>query len=92
LAKPGNFDEVRDRKVVDAWLAEMDDYLHATKVGRHSAVVATPLWAKWENATPTPKSGDFESSETPKNSEDDLRESNLLTLPRSLYQWKVLEV
>jgi hypothetical protein len=37
-AKPGNFDGVRDRKVVDAWLAEMDDYLHAAKVGRNSAV------------------------------------------------------
>jgi hypothetical protein len=37
-AKPGNFDGVRDRKVVDAWLAEMEDYLHAAKVGRHSAV------------------------------------------------------
>ncbi len=36
--KPGNFDGPRDRKVVDAWLAEMDDYLHAAKVGRHSAV------------------------------------------------------
>jgi hypothetical protein len=35
--------------------------------------VATPLWAKWENATPTPKSGDLESSGTPENSEDDLR-------------------
>ncbi len=32
-AKPGNFDGARDRKVVDAWLAEMDDYLHAAKVG-----------------------------------------------------------
>jgi hypothetical protein len=21
---------------MDAWLAEMDDYIHATKVGRHS--------------------------------------------------------
>ncbi len=37
-AKPGNFDGARDRKVVDAWLAEMDDYLHAAKVGRHSVV------------------------------------------------------
>jgi len=36
-------------------------------------IVATPLWAKWENATPTPKSGDLESSEIPENSEDDLR-------------------
>jgi hypothetical protein len=34
-AKPGNFNGVRDRKVVDAWLAEMDDYLHAAKVGRN---------------------------------------------------------
>jgi len=33
-----NFDGARDRKVVDAWLAEMEDYLHAAKVGRHSAV------------------------------------------------------
>jgi len=38
LAKPGNFDGARDRKVVDAWLAEMDNYLHAAKVGRNSAV------------------------------------------------------
>jgi len=37
-AKPGNFDGARDRKVVDAWFAEMDDYLHAAKVGRNSAV------------------------------------------------------
>jgi hypothetical protein len=37
-ARPGNFDGARDHKVVDAWLAEMEDYLHATKVGRHSAV------------------------------------------------------
>jgi len=35
--------------------------------------VATPLWAKWENATPTPKSGDLESCRTPENSEDNLR-------------------
>jgi hypothetical protein len=37
-AKPGNFDGACDRKVVDAWLAEMEDYLHVAKVGRHSAV------------------------------------------------------
>jgi hypothetical protein len=37
-AKPGNFDGTRDRKVLDAWLAEMEDYLHAAKVGWHSAV------------------------------------------------------
>jgi len=35
--------------------------------------VATSLWAKWENATPTPKSEDLESFGTPENSEDDLR-------------------
>jgi hypothetical protein len=38
LAKPGNFDGACDRKVVDAWLAEMDDYLHAAKVERNFAV------------------------------------------------------
>ncbi len=37
-AKLGNFDGARDRKVVDAWFAEMEDYIHATKVGWHSAV------------------------------------------------------
>jgi len=35
--------------------------------------VETPFWAKWENATSTPKSGDLESSGTPENSEDDLK-------------------
>jgi hypothetical protein len=30
--------------------------------------VATPLWAKCEDETHTPKSGDLESSRTPKNS------------------------
>jgi hypothetical protein len=37
-AKPENFDGARDRKVVDVWLMEMEDYLHVTKVGWHSAV------------------------------------------------------
>jgi hypothetical protein len=32
-AKPRNFDKIRDRKVVDVWLAKMEDYLHAAKVG-----------------------------------------------------------
>jgi hypothetical protein len=45
-AKPGNFDGARDRKVVDVWLAEMDDYLHATKVGRHSAVELAQSYLK----------------------------------------------
>jgi hypothetical protein len=32
-AKPRNFDGARERKVVDVWLAEMEDYFHAAKVG-----------------------------------------------------------
>ncbi len=50
-AKPGNFDGVRDRKVVDAWLAEMDDYLHAAKVGWHSAVELAQSYLKGYAAT-----------------------------------------
>ncbi len=45
-AKPRNFDGVRDRKVVDVWLVEMDDYLHATKVQRHSAVELAQSYLK----------------------------------------------
>jgi hypothetical protein len=45
-AKPGNFDGARDRKVVDAWLAEMDNYLHAAKVGRNSAMELTQSYLK----------------------------------------------
>jgi hypothetical protein len=37
-AKPKTFDGARDQKVMDTWLAEMEDYLHAAKVGWHSAV------------------------------------------------------
>jgi hypothetical protein len=47
--------------------------------------VTTPLWAKWENATPTPKSGDLESFGTPENLEDDLR--GQISLP-----WHVLYI
>ncbi len=36
--KLGNFVGVGDQKVMDVWLEEMEDYLHATKVGQHSAV------------------------------------------------------
>jgi hypothetical protein len=50
-AKPGNFDGTRDRKVVDAWLAEMDDYLHAAKVGRNSAVEFAQSYLKSYAAT-----------------------------------------
>jgi hypothetical protein len=45
-AKPGTFDGARDRKVVDAWLAEMEDYLHAAKVGEHSAVELAQSYLK----------------------------------------------
>jgi hypothetical protein len=45
-AKPGNFDGAQDRKVVDVWLAEMEDYLDATKVGRHSAVELAQSYLK----------------------------------------------
>jgi hypothetical protein len=37
-AKLGNFDKVWDQKVVDVWLAKLEDYLHASKVGQHSAM------------------------------------------------------
>ncbi len=46
-----NFDGARDRKVVDAWLAEMDDYIHAAKVGRHSAVELAQSYLKGYVAT-----------------------------------------
>jgi hypothetical protein len=45
-AKPGNFDGAHDRKVVDAWLAKMEDYLRAAKVGRHSAVELAQSYLK----------------------------------------------
>jgi hypothetical protein len=41
-----NFDGAWDRKVVDAWLAKMEDYLHATKVGRHSPVELAQSYLK----------------------------------------------
>jgi hypothetical protein len=50
-AKPRNFDDARDRKVVDAWLVEMEDYLHAAKVGRHSAVKLAQSYFKGYVAT-----------------------------------------
>jgi hypothetical protein len=50
-AQPGNFDGASDRKVVDAWLAEMDDYLHAAKVGRHFAMELAQSYLKGYAAT-----------------------------------------
>jgi hypothetical protein len=46
LGKPRNFDGACDPKVVNAWLAEMEDYLHATKVGRHSVVKLAQSYLK----------------------------------------------
>jgi hypothetical protein len=45
-AKPRNFDRIQDCKVVDVWFAEMEDYIHATKVGRHSAVELAQSYLK----------------------------------------------
>jgi len=50
-AKPRNFDGVRNRKVVDVWLTEMDDYLHAAKVGQHFAVEFAQSYLKGYAAT-----------------------------------------
>jgi hypothetical protein len=45
-AEPGSFDGIQDRKVVDAWLANMEDYIHAAKVGKHSAVELAQSYLK----------------------------------------------
>jgi hypothetical protein len=50
-AKHGNFDGAYDRKVVDAWFAKMEDYIHATKVGQHSVVELTQSYLKGYAAT-----------------------------------------
>jgi hypothetical protein len=50
-AKPGNFDGARDRKVVNAWLAKMDNYIDATKVGWNSAVELAQSYLKGYVAT-----------------------------------------
>jgi hypothetical protein len=42
----------------------------------NSLIVATLLWVKWEDETPTPKVGDLESSETPDCLEFDSRGQN----------------
>jgi hypothetical protein len=47
--------------------------------------VATLLWVKWEDETPTPKVGDLESSGTPECLEFDNRGQNTL-------HWDVLDV
>jgi len=50
-AKPVNSDGAHDRKVMDDWLAEMEDYLHAAKVGRHSAMELAQSYLKGYAAT-----------------------------------------
>jgi hypothetical protein len=50
-AKPENFDGAHDRKVVDVWLEEMEDYLHVAKVGRHSVVELNQSYLKSYAAT-----------------------------------------
>jgi len=45
-AKLGNFNGARDQKVMDVWLAEMEDYLHAAKVGWHSTVELAQSYLK----------------------------------------------
>jgi hypothetical protein len=60
---------------VDAWLVEMDDYLHAAKVGRHSAV-APLLWPSVGVKPNTWKSRESESSGTPECSELDSKAQN----------------
>jgi hypothetical protein len=42
----------------------------------YAKYVATPLWVKWEDETPTPKVGDLESSGTPECLEFDSRDQN----------------
>jgi hypothetical protein len=57
---------------------------------RRAISVATPLWVKCEDETHTPKSGNLESSGTPKNLELDCR--GHLALGCSLYHRKGLGV
>jgi hypothetical protein len=45
-AKLRNFNGARDQKVVDAWFTEMEDYLLAAKVGRHSAAKLAQSYLK----------------------------------------------
>ncbi len=50
-----------------------------------ASYVATLLWAKWEDETPTPKVGDLESSKTPEYLGFDSKAQNTL-------HWGVLGV
>jgi hypothetical protein len=46
LAKLANFDKIQDQKAVGVWLAKMEDYIHAAKVGRHSTVEVAQSFLK----------------------------------------------
>jgi len=46
LIKLENFDGAHDRKVVNAWLAKMEDYLHGAKVGQHSTMELAQSYLK----------------------------------------------
>jgi hypothetical protein len=62
-AKPGNFDGAPNRKVVDAWLAKMKDYLHVAKVGRHLVVELAQSYLKgYANALLGPEVNPLEGS------------------------------
>jgi hypothetical protein len=73
------------------WLELLDDSLCNVIVSGHAGncllirIVATLLWVKWEDETPTPKVGDLESSGTPECLEFDNRGQNTL-------HWGVLGV
>jgi hypothetical protein len=49
--KLGNFDGARDQKVVDVWLAKMEDYIHVAKVGQHLAMELAQSYLKGYAAT-----------------------------------------
>jgi ribosomal protein L44E len=51
-----NFDKVWNWKVVDVWLAEMEDYFHAAKTRRHSTMELAQSYLKgyastWKRTT-----------------------------------------
>jgi hypothetical protein len=52
----------------------------------HGKSVASPLWAKWENATPTPKSGRLGVLRDSQKLKRRFEGTNLLALVRFLYQ------
>jgi hypothetical protein len=60
-------------------------HCYSIKCERQRLCVATPLWVKWEDETPTPKVGDLESSGTPECLEFNNRDQNIL-------HWGVLGV